>query len=158
MLTAESSLADWKKKLFKNWFNFANLTIISWHNAHSGIIINMTVADNPSILLPVQNSAAAMCRAEGVKFVWVHLGLDFSDLNTIVPAPSCVLHGKYYIELPQRTVQLLNGHNVAYNLTTFLRAANLRTLLPLESQHDILDETHQDGPFDLLQPAFNLTS
>ncbi len=53
---------------------------------------------------------------------------------------------------------MLNGHNVAYNLTTFLRAADLRTLLPLEIQRDILDETHQVGPFDLLQPAFNLTS
>ena len=158
IFTAESSLADWERKLSKNWFNFANLTIISWHNAHGGIIINTMVANNPSILLPVQNSAAAMCRAEGVKFVWVHLKLDFSDLNTIVPAPSCVLLGKYYIELPQRTVQLLNGHNVAYNLTTFLGAADLRILSPLEIQRDILDETHQDGPFDLLQPAFNLTT
>jgi hypothetical protein len=85
-------------------------------------------------------------------------GLDFLDLNTIVPAPSCVLRGEYYIQLPQRTVQLLNGNNVAYNLTTFLGAANLLTLSPLEIQRDILDETHQDGPFDLLQPAFNLTS
>jgi hypothetical protein len=148
MLTAESSLVDWERKLSKNWFNFANLTIISWHNARGGIIINTTVADNPSILLPVQNGAAAMCPTENVKF---------SDLNTIVPAPSCVLRGEYYIELPQRTFQLLNGHNVAYNLTTFLGAADLRTLLPLEIQRDILDEMHQDGPFDLLQPAFNLT-
>jgi hypothetical protein len=94
MLTAESSLVDWESKLSKNWFNFTNLAIISWHNACSGIIINTTVADNPSILLPVQNGAAAMCCAEGVKFVPVHLGLDFSDLNIILPAPSCVLHGE----------------------------------------------------------------
>ncbi len=158
MLTAESSLADWERKLSKNWFNFANLTIISWHTARGGIIINTTVANNPSVFLPVQNGATAMCRAEGVKFIRVHLGLDFLDLNTIVPAPSCDLRGKYYIELPQWTVQLLNGHNVAYNLTTFLGAANLQTLLPLEIQRDILNEMHQDGPFDLLQPAFNLTS
>ncbi len=106
----------------------------------------------------MQNGAAAMCCAEGVKFVRVYLGLNFLDLNTIVPAPNCVLQGKYYIKLPQRTIQLLIGNNVAYNLTTFLGAANLRTLVPLEIQHDILDEKHQDGPFDLLQPAFNLTS
>jgi hypothetical protein len=84
--------------------------------------------------------------------------LDFLDLNTIVPAPSCVLQGKYYIELPQGTVQLMNGNNVAYNLTTFLGAADLWTVLPTEIQRDILDEMLQDGPFDLLQPAFNLTS
>ncbi len=157
MLTVESSLIDWERKLSKNWFNFANLTIISWHNACGGIIINLMIADSPSVLLPVQNGAVAMCQAEG-EFVRVHLGLDFSDLNTIVPAPSCVLLGKFYIKLPQRTVQLLNGHNVAYNLTTFWGAADLWTLLPLEIQRAILDETHQDGPFDLLQPAFNLTS
>ena len=28
----------------------------------------------------------------------------------------------------------------------------------MEIQHDLLSEMHQDGPFDLLQPAFNLTS
>ncbi len=33
MHTAESSLADWERRLTKNWFNFAYLTIISWHNA-----------------------------------------------------------------------------------------------------------------------------
>jgi hypothetical protein len=27
MLTAESSLADWERKLRRNWANFANLTI-----------------------------------------------------------------------------------------------------------------------------------
>jgi hypothetical protein len=157
MLMAESSLADWERKLTKNWFNFANLTIISWHNAHGGIISNTTVAGNPSVLLPVQNNAAAMCHAEGVKFLGVHLGLDFSELCTIVPARSCVLRGEYYIKLPQRTVQLLNRNNLAYNLTTFLGAADLRTLSPLEIQHDILDEKHQNGPVDLLHPAFNLT-
>jgi hypothetical protein len=158
MLMAESSLADWERKLTKNWFNFATLTITSWHNACGGIISNTTVANNTSVLLPVQNGAAAMCRAEGVKFFGVHLRLDFSDLCTIVAAHSCVLHGEYHIGLPQQTVQLLNGNNVAYNLTTFLGAADLRTLLPLEIQHDILDEMHQYSPFDLLQPAFNLTS
>jgi hypothetical protein len=130
------------RKLSKNWYNFANLPIISWHNARGGIINNTTIANNPSVLLPVQNNAAATCRAEGVKFVRVHLGLDFFNLNTIVSAPSCVLLGEYYIKLPQRTVQLTNGNNIAYNLTTFLEAANLWTHLTTEIQHDILDETH----------------
>ncbi len=49
MLTAESSLADWERKLSRNWYNFANLTIISWHNACGGIINNTTVADDPSV-------------------------------------------------------------------------------------------------------------
>jgi hypothetical protein len=60
MHTAESSLVDWERRLTKNWFNFANLTIISWHNAQGGVINNTTVADNPSVLLPVQNGVAAL--------------------------------------------------------------------------------------------------
>jgi hypothetical protein len=32
-LPAKSGLVDWERKLTQNWFNFQNLTIISWHNA-----------------------------------------------------------------------------------------------------------------------------
>ena len=39
-----------------------------------------------------------------------------------------------------------------------MTAANLCTLLPTEIQCDLLSEIHQDGPFNLLHPAFNLTS
>jgi hypothetical protein len=46
---------------------------------------------------------------------------------------------------------------VAYNLTTFIGAADLRTLSAGEVKQDIIDDTYQDGPFDLLKPAFNLT-
>jgi hypothetical protein len=158
MHTAESSLADWERRLTKNWFNFAYLTIISWHNARGGLINNTTVANNPLVLLPAQNGVAASCRAEGVTFVRVSLRLDFLNLCTITPAFSRVLCGSYYIELPQNTVQLIDGSNKAYNLTTFTGAADLCTLSPSEIQRNLLSEMHQDGPFDLLQPAFNLTS
>jgi hypothetical protein len=115
------------------------------------------MAGDPSILLPVQNSPANQCRSEGLKYVRVHLALDFADLNTVCPAPSIILRGDYYIQLPQRTVLLTNGNGIAYNLTTFDRAADLLTLSASDVQRDILDETHQDGPFDLLKPAFNLS-
>jgi hypothetical protein len=34
MLTAESSLANWERKIMKNWANFQNLSIILWHDGH----------------------------------------------------------------------------------------------------------------------------
>jgi hypothetical protein len=40
----------------------------------------------------------------------------------------------------------------------FLGAANLWTLTTPEVQRNILDSTHQDGPFDLLAQSINLTS
>jgi len=115
------------------------------------------MAGDPFILLPVQIGPANQCSAEGLKNVRVQLALDVADLNTIRPVPSAILRGEYYIQLPQRTVPLTNGNGVAYNLTTFQGAADLRTLSPSDFRRDIIDETHQDGLF-LLEPAFNLSS
>jgi hypothetical protein len=108
MLTAESSLADWERKLAKNWFNFGNMNIISWHNARGAIINGTTIPNDTSILLPVQDGTANQCHAEGLKFVRVQLNLDFANLNTICPVPSTILRGEYYNKLPQHTVQLTN--------------------------------------------------
>jgi hypothetical protein len=53
---------------------------------------------------------------------------------------------------------LINGAGNPYRLTTFTGAADLRTLTAEAITRDILDATHQDGPYDLLEPSFNLTS
>ncbi len=158
MLTAESSLADWERKLRRNWANFANLSILSWHSGNGNIINNTVTAADASILLPIQDGAAPTCRTSGVKFVRVQLALDYADLNQIVPAPNTTLRGEYYIQLPQNSIDLVNGAGNPYRLTTFTGAADLRTLTTETIQRDILDATHQDGPYDLLEPSFNLTS
>ena len=134
------------------------MTIISWHDGRGRVINNTTVADNPAVLLPIQNGSIADCRAEGVTFVRVSLALDFSDLSTIDPLPACVLRGTYYIELPQGTMQMTNGAGNAYNLTTYTGPADLTTLSSEVVKRDILAETHQDGPFDLLEPSFHTPS
>ncbi len=158
MLTAKSSLADWEQKLTKNWANYGNLEIISWHNPNGSQINNTTDAADPSILYSVQGSAANQSRASSMKIEQVHLTLNFSNLNTIQLAFNMVFCGKYYMQLPQSTVQLTNTIGNQYCLTTFTGAANLCTLSAEEVQHQILDITHQDSPFDLLAPAFNLSS
>ena len=158
MLTAESSLADWERKLRRNWANFTHLTILSWHSGNGNIINNTVSAADASILLPIQDGAAATCRASGVKFVLVQLALDYADLNRIDPAPNTTLRGEYYIQLPQDSIDLTNGAGNPYRLTTFTGAADLRTLTVKAVQRNVLDTTHQDGPYDLLAPSFNLTS
>jgi hypothetical protein len=117
----------------------------------------MTAA-NPALLLPVQNGAANVCRSLGIKFVRVQLALNYANLIWYDPPPNTTLRGEYYIQLPQDSVNLQNVLGNPYCLTTFLRAANLRTLSVADVQRDILGATHQDGPFDLLKPSFNLTS
>jgi hypothetical protein len=66
MLMAESSLVDWEQKLTKNWFNFQNLTIISWHDTKGNPINNTTVVGDPAVLLPVQDGVKNQCRSSGV--------------------------------------------------------------------------------------------
>ena len=112
MLMAESGLADWKHKLSRNWANFQYLTILSWHDAKGAAISNTTVAGDLSTLLTYQDGVVGNCRAAGIKYVRVQLELDFADLTTAaaaVPAPNVILHGEYYIQLPQSSVDLLNG-------------------------------------------------
>jgi hypothetical protein len=71
MLTIKSSLANWECKLARNWFNFANLTIITWYNAHGAIINGTTTVYDTSIFLSIQNGAANQCLAEGLKHVHI---------------------------------------------------------------------------------------
>ena len=51
MLTAESSLIDWERKLHRNWANFANLSILSWHSRNGNLLNNTVTAADASILL-----------------------------------------------------------------------------------------------------------
>ena len=86
--------------------------------------------------------------------------MDYTDLATqqgnARPAP--ILRGEYYLQLPQGTANLTYANGQAQRLTTFLGVDNLRTLSASKVKRDLLDVTHQDGPYDLLAPNFNLTS
>ena len=55
-------------------------------------------------------------------------------------------------------VILPTGNQVGYKLTSWLGPADLRTMSRDDIQRQILDITHQDGPFNLLAPSFNLSS
>jgi hypothetical protein len=59
MLMGEASLADWERKLSKNWANFRYLTILSWHNERGARINATTIAGDSSVLLPVQDGNVA---------------------------------------------------------------------------------------------------
>ena len=57
-----------------------------------------------------------------MKFVRVHLALDYADLNWIDPAPYCVLHGEYYIQLPRDVSQ----YSVRYKYLLWAHPAKAR--------------------------------
>jgi hypothetical protein len=158
MLTAESGLANWEGKLLRNWANFQYLTILSWHNA-KGDITDTTTATNPSILKPIQDSKRDDCLSAGIKFVRVHLELDYFELAMTPagpPASNPVLCGEYYIQLPQATKDLANERGTPHRLSTYLGGNDIRSLSAEEVKHTILDVTYQDVPYNLLAPSFNL--
>jgi hypothetical protein len=68
----------------------------------------MATAAGPVVLIPVQDGTMTQCHSISVKFIRVQLSLDFANLSMISTATNTVLCRKYYIQLPQSTVQLTN--------------------------------------------------
>ncbi len=102
------------------------------------------MAGDLSTLLTFQDGPVGNCRAAGIKFVRVQFELDFADLMiaaAAVPSPNVVLRGEYYIQLPQSSIDLQNEKGQGYCLTTWLGAADLRSLSPEGVKRDILDMT-----------------
>jgi hypothetical protein len=147
MLTAEAGLADWERKLSKNWSNFQYLRILSWHDEKGVRIAAITTPADSLVLLPVQDGVITDCRSSGVKFVRLQLELDFADLTIVAaanPAPTnVILRGEYYIQLPQSSRDLVNSNGQNDKLTSWLGPANLRTMSRPNFQRKILDITHQ---------------
>jgi hypothetical protein len=116
-----------------------------------------TTANNAQVLLPVVNGVLADCRKQDVQFVHVQCSLDFAPLITVEPYPiSSTLCVSYYIELLQTMQGMMNGNNVAYNLTSYLGNGDLCTLLPEMVCDTILRPVLQDGHVLLEAPDFNL--
>jgi hypothetical protein len=157
--TVDGTINNWFRFFYDSWFDFSRLTILSFHNVKKDIVPDMMEADDPAILLPVQDGLLTNCRKKDVKFVRVQLMLDYSPLvNVTTQAGPTILRAEYYIELSQTLQQLFNGQQTPYNLLTFHGPGNLQTLSSTEIQAQILNVTFQDGPVDLQPARFNLSS
>ncbi len=64
----------------------------------------------------------------------------------------------YYIELPITSVPMVNGHGVAYNLSTYHGPADLRTMTAANVLAQIVDPCLQMGPTTLKNADFNLAA
>ena len=154
---AEGLMFDWTNHFDSNWFDFANLSILSFHGSDGRERVNMTMADDPTILLPIQNGAVAGCRKGDVRFVCVDCTIDFSPLITTPGYGPSTLRTSFYIELPQTTVPMQNHTGAAYTLTTWHGAADLATLTPHQVRTQILEPCLQTVPITLGAASFNLT-
>jgi len=149
-------LYDWRQTFDDGWYDFANLSIISFHDSAGAQINNTTVAGAPTVLLDVVNGNLANCRQQNVRFVRVSCSIDFAPLFTIRNPGNTILRVGFYLELPQTTVAMTNGAGVAYNLTTWHGASDLSTLTRDEVRALILEPSMQTGPIALSPADFNL--
>ena len=147
---------DWKNHFDKNWFDFANLVIQSFHNLDSASLNNTTTIADPTILMPMQNGAAATCHKPDMQFVCVLSSINFAPHIIIAKTGPTILRTQYYIQLPRTTIQLLNRAGINYNLTTWHGTTNLSALSREDVRQLILDVCLQDGSIALLQADFNL--
>ena len=72
-------LGNWTRHFQRAWCNFANLTILSFHN-DAGNQVNDTTAADPAVLLPLVDGQVTDCRKKNIRFVRVQLNLDFASL------------------------------------------------------------------------------
>jgi hypothetical protein len=138
------------------WYNFRNLSIVTFHDSGSAEVKTTTTAGNAAILLPIQDGAKASCCQKDICFICVMCNVDFSGLITIPSYRPTVLRIGFYLELPQTTIAMTDGHNVTYNLTTWHGIANLTMLTSDEVCMLILKLCLQDGPIALCPANFNL--
>jgi hypothetical protein len=138
MLTAKLGLANWERKLSRNWANFQHFTILSWHDTKGDFIIHRTSTTNLSVVKPIKDGKKDKCRSAGIKFVQVQLKLDYYDL-AMKPAgplaPNTVLRGKYYIQLPQAAKDLVDKKGAPYRLMTYLSINNILVHSPLRKSN-----------------------
>jgi hypothetical protein len=148
---------DWLQFFHDSWCDFSRLAILSFHNNAGDQINDTMLAANTAILLPVIDGAIANCCWPDVKFVRVQISLDFCALVNVEPPGLTTLQVEYYVELPQMSRAMVNGAGAGYNLVTFHGADDLCTLPLAQVQTSILDQTLQDGPYNLQPVNFNLT-
>ena len=61
-------LGDWTRHFQRDWCNFANLTILSFHN-DAGAQVNDTTAADSAVLLPVVNGPVNACRKQNIRIL-----------------------------------------------------------------------------------------
>ena len=71
-------IAGFLRHFNNHWYDFRNITILSWHNSTGTILPNTATAADASILLPVQYGNLNTCQQQDVRFVRVQVSVDYS--------------------------------------------------------------------------------
>jgi hypothetical protein len=156
MATINGLVYDFTQVYEEGWFDPANLQVLSFHDSAGAIINNTTVAGNPTVLLPVINRLVANCRQQDVRYVRVQLSLNFANLLGPRHVGATVFKLMYYIGLPQTLVNMTNGTNVAYVLTTYHGPANINAMTTKQVLNNIINPCLQRGPITLSSTDFIL--
>ena len=123
------------------WMDMCYLRIVSFHDGTGLVISNACMTADSKILLPCVARNLADCRFPDMRFIHLQLKLDFAP---VAPGASggTISKAMCYIELPQSSIDFVNGVGVIRSLVTFHGTADVRTL----SVHDLWTEVLDQGP------------
>ena len=157
-LLSLSTCAEWLKSIDDQWCDPSNFNIKSWHGSDGQAIANTSVVGDINILKPLGDDVTPLAvnarRLNDIAFANVSVTFDFGRLVPVDKRP-CVFPVEFYIELPQATVQIRNGHNVVGPITSFVGPSDICTLTPAVFKTTILDPCRQTKLISLNPPAFN---
>jgi hypothetical protein len=156
MATINGLVYDFTQVYEEGWYDPANLQILSFHDSTKTRINNTTIADDPTILLPVIDGPLAACRQQDVRFMHVQVSLDFAHLLGAGHVGPTVLKLMYYLKLPQQLANMTNGVGAAYVLLTYHGSANIAMMSAREVSKTIIGLCLQHGPIALSGTDFNL--
>jgi hypothetical protein len=93
---------DWKNAFNTHWLDFTILANLSFHNFGGVNIANTTVANNLSILLPVQDSPVTTCHHQDVCFIHVNCTVDCAALISVPNYSTLILCVGFYTNYPRQ--------------------------------------------------------
>ena len=160
-VVGEQASVEWNDVFHEQWKNPSNYEVISFHRKTGVRMADATTAGDGMVLLPIGDDAhplAALARRpENIHFAHVKVGLDF-DLLVKEDERPCHVPIKFFVRLPQHTVQVMNGANNVVAHTSYIGPDDIRTISSEDFLQDVLLETGQLVPFDLTDPAYGRTS
>ncbi len=116
-----------------------HLTIMSFHDSAENVMNDAATVANAAILKPVVDGPINDRRPQDVRYVRLQLALDFCELCTAAcPHNNTTLCSSYYLELPQTSAMVNNGHGIPRTSLlftvsrTFVLSIRFKPIFPLK--------------------------
>ena len=111
------------------------------------------------MLLPLGNATVQLNNANhrpiNISFLRAKLTFNFDNLVNDTFRPMC-MPVTFFIKLPLTETQVLNGHNILQNWTTYAGPDDIRELGAAAFKQQVLQVVHQSKMGELVAPGFQV--